>query len=187
MLARLKTLIAGTKPEPHEMSSRQQQRQQTLDVYRRAVQSFGDRHPKPLQNQTTAYSFSTGLFQAPVTWTEETRTLRIELADRLQNKFVVDIRFPKPKGGAVKLSGTCSCSPGLESVTCQHTLMASIRLRMLLQNAMTPELEAILRGCDPSPVESLVSVMDNVLQREVQRKKAEAASEVDPENDEKPT
>ena len=168
------------------MSSRQQQRQQTLDLYRRAVQSFSDRHPKPLHSQIYHYASSRDVNQASMTWLEEARVMQFEWEAKAQ-KIVAEIRFPKPKGGSVKLSGTCSCSPGLESVTCQHTLMAMIRLRSLLYGSTSPEIEQILRGCDPSPVESLVSVMDNVLQREVQRKKAEAASEVHHESDEKPT
>ncbi len=168
------------------MSSRKHQRQQTLDLYRRAVQSFGDRHPKPLQIQIFSYTYAREVNQAAMTWVEETRVMRFELEAKAQ-KVVVEVRFPKPKGGAVKLSATCSCSPGLESVTCQHTLMTTTRLRSLLFGSTSPEVEQILRGCDPSPVESLVSVMDDVLQREIQRKKVEAASEVDPESDEKPT
>ena len=168
------------------MSSRKQQRQQTLDLYRRAVQSFGDRHPKPLQSQIYNYKYSRDVTQAAMTWVEETRVMQFELEAKAQ-RICVEIRFPKPKGGLVKLSGTCSCSPGLESAICQHTLMAVVNLRSLLFSPTSPEVEQILRGCDPSPVESLVSVMDNVLQREVQRKRAEAVSEVDPESDEKPT
>ncbi len=167
------------------MSSRKQQRQQTLDLYRRAIQSFSDRHPKPLQSQVFRYTYSSLVNQAPMSWEEETRVMRLELEAKPQ-AIVVEIRFPKPKGGTVKLSGTCSCSPSLESVTCQHTLMAVARIRTLLIVATSPAIEQILRGCDPSPVDSLVSVMDNVLQREVFRKKSEAAAEVDLNEDEKP-
>ncbi len=168
------------------MSSRKQQRHQTLDLYRRAVQSFGDRHPKPLQIQIFNYTYAREVNQASMTWVEETRVMRFEL-DAKPQKVVVEVRFPEPKGGAVKLSATCSCSPGLESVTCQHTLMTTTRMRSFLHGSTSAEVEQILQGCDPSPVESLVRVMDNVLQREVQRKKSEAASEVDPESDEKPS
>ncbi|MFM9960834.1 MAG: DEAD/DEAH box helicase [Planctomycetaceae bacterium] len=167
------------------MNSSTKQRQQTLDLYRRAIQSFGDRHPRPLVNQAYAFAYSSESLRSPVTWTEETRSLRVVLTDKLQNKATVEIRFPKPKGGAVKLTGTCSCSPGLESVTCRHTLMATSRLRALLINPMTPEIELILRGCDPSPVDSLVSTMDDILQREITRKAAEIKVDID--EDEKPT
>ena len=168
------------------MSSRKQQRQQTLDLYRRALQSFGDRHPKPLQIQLFNYTYTREVNQAAMTWVEETRVMRLELEAKAQ-RVVVEVRFPVPKGGAVKLWATCSCSPGLESATCQHTLMATTRLRSLLFDEISPEVDQLLRGCDPSPVESLVSVMDNVLQREIHRKKTEAASEIDPQSDEKPT
>ena len=137
------------------MSSRKQQRQQTLDLYRRALQSFGDRHPKPLQIQSFNYVYSREVSQAEITWVEETRVLRFEFEAKGQ-KVVVEFRLPKPKGGAVKLWATCSCSPRLDSATCQHTLMATTRLRSLLHGSISPEVEQILRGCDPSPVESQI-------------------------------
>ncbi len=49
------------------MSSRQQQRQQMLDLYRRAVQSFGDRHPKLLQMVAYGYADSREVMQSTMT------------------------------------------------------------------------------------------------------------------------
>ncbi len=159
------------------MSSRDKQRQVTLDLYRRGIQSFGDRHPKPLQ-QNHAYFYSS---KVSMTWIEETRVMRIEISDQRESA-VAEIRFPKPKGGSVKLSGTCSCSPGLDSVTCKHTLLSVIRLRTFLNGSMTPEVVAVLRGCDPSPVDSLVNTIDTVLQKKV----AKLAADTDVDVDEKP-